>query len=127
MITTEQLNWLNKAINTTCKLMKSSNILSVKGLTKLEMSKFMYKYSNDLLPKPLANIITKSTHDYETRNQNVPPIQIHPNTIYNKSFLVKCIKEWLRVPLNIKVKPSLKCFSKHMKNGLKTCGLVNTP
>ena len=113
MLSMNQINRISKAQENVCKFIPSTNIIPVKSLIKLEMCKFINKFNNSKLPKPLVNIFPKSTHGYETRNQHVPAIQIHQSSIYNQSFLVKSITEWLKIPNTIKVKLSLMLYKRY--------------
>ena len=58
----EQLNRLLKAQEMALDIVNSKKILSVHQLIKLELAKFMHKYSNNDLPKPVINTFEKTSH-----------------------------------------------------------------
>ena len=75
-------------------LFKSLKIMKFKDLMQLEQCKLAYKIKNKLLPKPILELfdsIGKKTHQYNTRQKNLPNIKRHKSDLYNKSFLCKCI------------------------------------
>ena len=78
---------------------KKYSILKFKDLIQLELCKFVYKYKNGLLSGSVKYLFTcgSEIHCYNTRNRNVPTVNRHYSTIFNKSFLCKGNVEWTKL------------------------------
>ena len=95
-------------------LFKETNILTLFALNKLHIGTYMYKSQLDY------NVVLLPQHNYPTRTRltlNVPP---HTLTIYQHSLSYTGPKLWNSIPEQIKQKPSLPSFKKHLKNYLQT-------
>ena len=114
MLSNDQMSRLFKSQMNCLSHIDNQKILEIKKLLIFEVCKFMYKFSNSQLPKSLMNGFEKSKHDYPTRNSNIPLVPVHRSTIYNNSYVVKSIIEWLKIPNCIKTKATLKTFIKHL-------------
>ena len=62
MMNEEQISRLTKAQNAIVKALDIKSVIPVKSLIKLELCKFMYKYSNEKLSKPIINAFDKNSH-----------------------------------------------------------------
>ena len=93
-----------KCIKSICNQPKSSSILgllkihrllNVHDIVELELGKFGYRLSKDLLPKPLKRLMEskggRKSHRYPTRNKLTPNIQRHYSTIFNCSFMCRSL------------------------------------
>ena len=102
---------------------KDLKILRIDSLIELENSKFSYKLTHGLLPIRIETACTfdqnkcnlTKNHRYLTRNKKVPNVPIKMNKQYRASFLNKGSQSLLTVKSYIKEKPSLKSFSKALK------------
>ena len=81
----------------------------------------MYKLGQQIKFKQLSEpIITafnayggKKMHRYPTRKKNLPNIQRHQGTIFNKSFLCRGIAGYMLLPVEIQNISSKSMFIKH--------------
>ena len=88
---------------------RTLKLLDVNSVIKYHMGKFMYQYSNGMVPNSLKNVLERDLlHDYETRQhkQNV----VITESLYNA-------KLWEIIPQNFKIL-GYKCFSNHLKSHL---------
>ena len=83
----------------------------------LELFKCVYKYKNDLLPVFVKKLLMHCSeiHHYNTRNRNVPTVNKHYSTIFNKSFLCKGNVEWTKLNKWIKNLKNIKLFVYNFK------------
>ena len=112
----------NEHVDKDCKL---NEIPTIKNLIKLELAKVSSKYINNLYSNAILTLFEASSHQYETRNKNVPRIKRHNNSLYNSSFLCKSAYLWLALPRDMKEKDNTKAFGynakRHYINGPSTC------
>ena len=102
---------------------KDLKILRIDSLIELENSKFGYKLTHGLLPIKIETACTldqnkcnlTKKHRYPTRNKMVPNMPTKMNKQYRASFMNKGSQSLLTVKSYIKDKPSLKSFSKTLK------------
>ena len=95
-------------------LFKETNILTLFALNKFHIGIYMFKSQLDYISVLLPQ------HNYPTRTRlifNVPP---HTLAIYQHSLSYTGPKLWNSIPEQIKQKPSLPSFKKHLKNYLQT-------
>ena len=105
--------------DTTFRIMK---ILKFPDMIQLEM----YKLGQQLKFKQLPDPITREfnayggvrMHRYPTRNKELPNIQRHQGTIFNKSFLCRGIAGYMLLPIEIQNISSKSMFIKHAKEYL---------
>ena len=110
----------NKDRNSLSRIHKYSLCLSnvtdicLDKISSMYMLKFVYCYENDLLPNGLkVNIRNNaSIHGYNTRNRLQPVLEKHNSNIYNRSFLVKSITMWNKLPQNLKLVKKVNIFTK---------------
>ena len=80
-------------------------------MVDLELTKFGYKISNSILPKPLLDMLNamggKKKHQYPTRNKQTPNIQKHSSTQFNTSFVCQGIHLYSLLPSELKAKTSI--------------------
>ena len=132
MIKKSQLNNIcnvqKKCIKSICKqstsaniqgLLKGCRLLNVQDVVELELSKFGYRLSKDLLPKPLKQLMEakggKKLHRYPTRNKSLPNIQKHFSTIFNCSFMCRSLIIYNQTPQQACTKTSVRSFAKFFK------------
>ena len=79
-------------------------ILQIDDLYKLEINKFMYSHSINVLPLPLQNVFTQNSniHTHNTRHRLDPHIQSRNTSKAIHSFIHKAPENWYNLPQNIK-------------------------
>ena len=89
----------------TRQLYKEERLLQLESLIQIELCKFGHRITHRELPKPLLDLVNswggRKTHPYETHNKNLPSVQQHTGTSFNKSFMCKGITEYNRLPLTV--------------------------
>ena len=94
---------------------KKWHILTIHDLIKLNLAKFAFECTYNILPKSLLQLCRPSTkHNYYTRGCNLPRAEVHRSHIYNSSFLNKApavIQSHLSL---IHGSVSVKAFSKSL-------------
>ena len=95
-------------------------ILQMEKIYKLEVGKFMYKFSNHLLPENFEEYFkhVSTIHNYNTRmaeNNCMYPIRAKSKFI-KKTLKYKGVEVWNSLPNAIKQLPSVKSFSKQLKS-----------
>ena len=82
-------------------------IIRLPDLNTFHQQKLGYQVSHKFLPTPIVELFKrrggKKTHRYETRNKNMPNIQVHQEPMYNNSFLCKAITEYNKLSISIKM------------------------
>ena len=100
-------------------LLKSCRLLNVQDLVELELGKFRYRLSKDLLPKLLKQLMEskggRKLHRYPTRNKSIPNIQKHYSTIFNHSFMCRSLVTYSQAPQQARTKKSVKSFARLFK------------
>ena len=99
-------------------LYKSLGILKIHDEIELSQVKIVYKVVNDMSPVSIKALY-KMGKGANTRNSNL----IIPKNLcseLNKSYLVRSISSWNKLPLNVKTAPSLMSFCKRLKNSYLT-------
>ena len=81
------------------------NILKFPDINQLEMYKLGQQVQFKNLPEPIIMAFNayggKKMHRYPTRNKNLPNIQRHQGTTFNKSFLCRGIAGYMLLPTEI--------------------------
>ena len=132
-ISKDQLNKLQR-IQTEClhlvaPLNKSGNlnkylgILTVSSMIKLENDKFGYKLINKILPiktQQLCYLDDKNKslekkHQYQTQNKELPNLPKQMNKAYRDSFLCIGLQSFQTLPVETRLKTSLKSFTRSCK------------
>ena len=129
----EQINKLQKLQTQCLELIqkekdpnKALGILTIDSMIKLENLKFGYKLLHQMLPPKIneACLVDNNkqslnkTHQYSTRNKNVPNLPKIMNKLYRDSFLCKGPQAIMTLSVETKEKRTLKSFSKSCKNQL---------
>ena len=83
------------------------------SLDYLESSKFIFRIEKHLIPEGIDNLFGRPTHNYNTRNRNVPLIEQHSRSIFNNSFLCQS-----RLAQDVKEVSSLSSFKSRFKKML---------
>ena len=95
-------------------LFEQEHIPTLQNLIDLEVAKFDYKISHNLIPKPIQNIMDakngKKTHIYHTCNKTTPNIQRHRSTQFNRSSLCRSISTYTSLSKELKQSKSYKNF-----------------
>jgi hypothetical protein len=96
------------------------NLLRVKDIGLLQVSQFMYKATNMLLPSHLCHMFTRNSavHNYNTRQSDKFHI-----AAANTAKRLNTIKHfgpryWNNLPNDMKSVPTLRLFTKQLKNYL---------
>ena len=101
---------------------RTMNILKLPDMIQLEMYKLGQQIKFKKLPKPIIEAFNayggKKIHRYPTRNKNLPNIQRHQGTIFNKSFLCRGIAGYMLLPIEIQNITSQSTFTKHARKYL---------
>ena len=105
----------------TFRIMK---ILKFPDMIQLEMCKLGQQLKFKQLPDPIIRVFNAhgdmKMHRYPTRNKDLPNIQRHQGTIFNKSFLCRGIACYMLLPIEIQNISSKSTFIKHVKEYLMT-------
>ena len=113
------------SFKTACKELR---ILSFENLINLELCKLGYKLTNKLLPINVIQCLQEDyqnkqlvkKHRYPTRNKAELNIPIYNKTSHARSFLVRSISLFNKLPNSIKLKSNLSSFTYHCKMHLLT-------
>jgi exonuclease III len=113
---------VNKAgyLHHTHSLFHDNAILKLADLYKLEVAKYLYKFSKQLLPKPLQCLFRthSSLHKYNTRNKNNPCIPLNKSASTINSIIQKGPIIWQNVPNEIKISRTISIFKWKFKKYL---------
>ena len=113
----------------TAPLFKELNILNIDDIIKVELAKYMYKFTNNILPLELTKFLKRGNeiHGYATRQEN--PISIKRNFApLDHCFLTKAPEVWKKLDRTKKESKSLKNFIANLKKDKteKYCCLLYT-
>ena len=101
-------------------IFKKLKLLKFSDMIKIELCKFGARISNNLLPKPIQELMIKrggkKTHGYETRNKHIPNTQKHATTHFNISFMCRGITEYSNLTLDLKSIMNIPMLSTKLKN-----------
>jgi len=94
-----------------------ANVLTLSGINRVQISIFMYKYVNNLLPSVFLSKFTlrSDVHSYNTRSSthfNVKPADFKP---YKSSMSFKGPNVWDKLPDLLKNSVSLTAFKSNVK------------
>ena len=112
----QKMNYTGNAHTT--PLFKNLQILKLKDIYILQLSKLMHSYIYCILPTPLLNLFTvnRNIHLHKTRQQNQPHI-IHRRTAFtSKTFIHQAPDKWYKLPENIRQLRSVNNFNRNVKN-----------
>ena len=94
--------------------------LKLADLYNLEVAKYLYRFSKNVLPKPLQKLFTthSSLHNYNTRNRNNPCIPLNKSTSSIISIIQKGPIIWHKVPNELKKSRTISIFKYKYKKYL---------
>ena len=105
-------------------LFQNSKTLPVQKLINLELMKFGHKITNKLVPEPLKRMMHRNRghkrHEYNTHNKNLPNIQKHQSSYFNKGFLNRSVICYQSLPKHLKQCKTLRAFTNLVKTLLQT-------
>ncbi len=115
-----------KCIRNVCKatynestnpLFKKLSIPKLSDVFNIQLGKFMFSYTNNILPMSLQSLFVRNAdvHSYHLRHRNDPHIITRNNSIVSRTFNHAAPKLWLSLPANIRNCKSLYSFNYHMK------------
>jgi len=95
----------------TAPIRKELSLLSIDDVINLELAKYMYKYTYDILPCELRKFLTKSNeiHSHDTRHGNTIAIK-RKFAPLDHSFLVKAPNFWNKIKRDKKEIRNMKRF-----------------
>jgi len=104
----------------TNELFSENRILKLPDIYKLEIAKYVYKFSSNMLPRNLKTLFTpqKSFHNYNTRNRNNPYIPLNKTKVTSNSIFHKGPCIWNKVPKELKSSKTLHAFKSKFKKHL---------
>ena len=103
---------------------KREKILRLEELVLLENTKLGYKMEHQLLPTKLNNMMLSDsrqqslakTHHYPTITKNIPNLPVAKNKSYHASFLFQVLKEYEKIPTDIRQARNVASFTRKMNN-----------
>ena len=115
-----------KAVRIICKMkysahsapaFKTLNLLTISDISKLQLSEFMYKSYNNLLPNVLQHlfIINAKVHSYGTRQANNYHLSSVNTSLRKSSISTRGPKTWNAIPNIVKYAASLHIFKSKLK------------
>ena len=108
-----------KQFKTLDKCYRNLRILKFNDLIDFELAKFMFNIKTSQLAKPLLHLLENSTinrsHNYNTRNRNIPNIAKHSIKAFNISFLNKSYIIWTKLNNFVKSALNIKTFKQKFK------------
>ena len=115
------INFYNGRHGKTTQLYYQDNILKLKDIYNLELSKFMFKHYKNLLPESFNSYfsLTKTIHSHNTRNiENKLFIPRINKKSGHKSISYLGAQHWNNIPNSLKQNKTINAFSKQYKNYL---------
>ena len=101
-------------------IFKKLKLLKFSDMIKIELCKSGAWISNNLLPKPIQELMKKrggkKSHGYETRNKHIPNTQKHTTTRFNISFMCRGITEYSNLTFDLKSITNIPTLSTKLKN-----------
>ena len=101
---------------------ESLKILKLDELITLNLCKLGHKISHTQLPKLILQVFKqdrgKKQHRYPTRNCNMTNIQKHVIPLFNRSFLIKSLTEFSKLPMQLKLEENHNKFVRLCKQHL---------
>ena len=103
----------------------SLKIHSILALIRLALCKIGHNISHKYWPEPLIDLFNKfggkKQHRYPTRNKHIPNIQRHQSDQYKNSFLCGSIREYSKLPANLRQQTNSNLFIRQLKQTLNYC------
>ena len=108
---------------------KSLNILTLNGSLLSEQAKFIYQFTNNLLPSTFDNYMEKPNHSHNTRyasQQNFCRTRVRTKRAQNT---LECLwpKVWSKLPNDLKQADTFNIFKKKLKTYLLQNDVYSTP
>ena len=105
-------------------IFRKLKLLKLSDMIKIELCKFGARISNNLLPKPIQELMKKrsgwKTHGYDTRNKRIPNTQKHTTTRFNISFMRRGITEYSNLTFDLKSITNITTLTTKLKNIMVT-------
>ena len=105
-------------------IFRKLKLLKFSDMIKIELCKFGACISNNLLPKPIQELMKKrsgwKTHGYDTRNKRIPNTQKHTTTRFNISFMHRGITEYNNLTFDLKSITNIATLTTKLKNIMVT-------
>ena len=105
-------------------IFRELKLLKFSDMIKIELCKFGARISNNLLPKPIQELMKKrrgwKTHGYDTRNKCIPNTQKHTTTCFNISFMRRGITEYSNLTFDLKSITNITMLTTKLKNIMVT-------
>jgi len=101
-------------------LYSKHKLLPLDEIVKLEIMKFVYAHSNNILPKPLLETFTlnRDIHDHFTRQATAPHTVKYNYAIMGRSFLHQGPELWVKLPPKVKTSKTKNSFLRQAKKYL---------
>jgi len=98
-------------------IFSQSKLKTIGGIHKIQVSIFMYKYENNLLPKCFCNKYSKinSLHQYDTRQKDLYYHELCCTNRFKSSLYYKGPKLWNTLPTYLREVVSLDVFKARVK------------
>ena len=80
-----------KQINNYSMMYKKLNLLKFGDIIELELNKFTYKLTNNIMPEMVTIAFEQKPKHFNTRDKDIPRIAPHNSNLYNNSFMSKTI------------------------------------
>ena len=92
-------------------------LLNFDEIINSELCKLAYRYFYEEVPEPVLDFFEKPKNIvYNLRNKGIPTVKKHTSTLFNKSFLNKCMSAWRTLPLELrKEQTNYETFKSHLK------------
>ena len=109
--------------NATKEKLHEKNLLLVIDMIKFANGKLMHNHLNGNLPKKIQLAIETGSkdknlnknHKYNTRNKNCPNLPMTTNSVYHRSFLFSCIRDFNSLPVVTREINKLQLFTSSCK------------
>ena len=101
-------------------ILKSLHWLPIKIRIDFKILLLTYKCVNSLAPEYLCNLVIKKTCSRPLRSEKLELLKVPKTrlkTYGDRAFQYAAAVEWNKLPLDIRLSPSVTCF----KSNLKTC------
>ena len=128
MINKKHLTNLQRLQNTCIEILRNKTtdlvkIPKVEELIRLVNCKLGYKLANKLLPGQITKALTTNsmnksllkTHDYNTRNKNLPNMPKCSHKMYHNSYLTSALRDYQALPAITRELPNLVTFMRACK------------
>lgn len=96
---------------------KQLNIPRLVNINRIQLGKFVFKFTNNLLPVPLLSIfsLNYNIHQHNTRHSRDPHIEPARTKRLQRYFIHTAPKLWLELPNIVKTAKSINSFNRRVK------------